>query len=75
MLRYKIDVLQALRDKGFSGYKLFKSSVLGQATMNKILHGEPVKLLTIEKICDLLECQPGNIIEFIEDEDNENAEI
>lgn len=62
-LVYKIDVLAALKEKGYSTYKLSKGLLSGSAVQN-IRMGEPISWANIEKVCALLECQPGDIIEY-----------
>lgn len=63
-VRYKIDVLAALKDAGYTSYKLRTEKLLGQATLTQIRRGEPVSWLNIARICELLNCQPGDILEY-----------
>lgn len=64
---YKIDVLRALKEKGITSYTLRKGDVLGGATMQKIRRGEIVNAANLSKLCHLLHCQPGDILEYVED--------
>lgn len=66
-LRYKIDVLEALKQKGHTTYSLRKDNKLSQSTIQKLREGKGVAWENIENLCALLECQPGDIIEFIPD--------
>ena len=68
-LRYKIDVLEALKQKGYTTYSLRKDNKLSQSTIQKLREGKGVAWENIENLCALLECQPGDIIEFIPDSD------
>ena len=68
-LRYKIDVLEALKEKGFTTYTLRKENKLSQSTLQKLREGKGVAWENIENLCSLLECQPGDIIEFVKDND------
>ena len=61
---YKIDVLAELKKKGYSSYRLRKERIFGEATIQKIRTGEPVSWENISTICRLLECQPGDIVEY-----------
>lgn len=63
-LKYKIDVLQALRDHGWTQNRIRNEKLIGQAMLSKLRHGELVSWATIEIICRLLNCQPGDIIEY-----------
>lgn len=66
-LKYKIDVVDALKAKGFYPQKIRKEKLLSESTMTKLRRGEPVSWENLETICKLLECQPGDIIEYIDD--------
>ncbi len=63
-LRYKIDVVTALKDAGFTTYRLRNEKLLGEATMTKLRKGELVSWNNIDTICSLLNCQPGDLIEY-----------
>ena len=64
-LQYKIDVLSALRSSGFSSYTIRKNNLLPQSCMTSLRAGEPISWASIESICRLLNCQPGDILEFV----------
>ena len=64
MIAYKIDVLQALRDAGWSSYRLRRECVIGQREMQNLREGKPVSWAVLGKLCELLHCQPGEIIEY-----------
>lgn len=70
MLRYKIDVLEELKNKGYSSYKLRKEKLMGEAQIQKIRDNELVSKETLNTICKLLNCQPGDILEYVEAEEN-----
>ena len=63
-VRYKIDVLQALKDKGFTSYRMRKEKLLGEATIQKLRKNELVSWENIGRICSMLRCQPGDILEY-----------
>ena len=69
MLRYKIDILEELKEKGYSSYKLRKYKLMGEAQIQKIRSGELVSKETLNTICKLLNCQPGDILEYVETEE------
>ena len=62
---YRIDVMAALKEKGYSSYKLRKEKLLGEATMTDIRKGQIVSLENLTRLCKLLECQPGDILEYV----------
>lgn len=66
-MKYKIDVLEALRRAGFTSYKLRTDKLMSESTIQKLRNGEMVALSNIEVVCRLLKCQPGDLIEYVED--------
>ena len=69
-LRYRIDVLEALKEKGFTTYTLRKESKLSQSTIQKLREGKGIAWENLENLCALLDCQPGDIIEYVKDRDD-----
>lgn len=67
MIRYRIDVLAALKAAGYSTYKLRKDKIMGEATIQQLRTGTLASLATLELLCRLLDCQPGDIIEYVAD--------
>lgn len=63
-IKYKIDVLAALKDAGYSTTRIRKESLIGQSYLQQLRHGELVSWKTIETLCRLLNCQPGDIVEY-----------
>ncbi len=68
MIKYKIDIMDALKEKGYTSYKLRKEKTFGEATMTKFRRKEYINFDNLNLLCQLLECQPGDIIEFIPDQ-------
>lgn len=68
-LRYKIDILSALKAAGYSTYKLRKEKILGESTLQQLRNKELVSWKNIETLCKLLNCQPGDIIECVPEND------
>ena len=66
-LKYKIDILEALKDAGYSSTRLRKEKLMGESYMTQIRRGEMVSWKTIETICRLLDCQPGDLVEYAPD--------
>ena len=61
---FKINVLQALKDKGYSTYCIKNEKLLSQSTLQKLREGKPVSWENIEAFCRLLELQPGEVLEY-----------
>lgn len=67
MLTYKIDVLETLKESGYNTTRLRKEQIIGESSIQLLRKGEMVGIKTLEKICDILDMQPGNIIKYVED--------
>ena len=67
-IKYKINVLEALKEKGYNTGKIRKDKIMGEAMLQKIREGEMVSWAVFKKLCQLLECQPADIIEYVEEE-------
>ena len=65
-IRYRFDVLEALKAAGYTTYRIRKENILGQSTLQQLRMGELVSWANIEKLCRLLNCQPGDILEHID---------
>ena len=66
-IKYKIDVLKALKEAGYSSVRIRKEKLIGQSYLQQIRRGEIVSTACLDKLCELLHCQPGDIIEYIKE--------
>ena len=71
MISYE-KLVNKLKENNFSQYKLKQEKILGSATITKIfknngINGESSDIKIVDKMCKLLDCQPGDILEKIED--------
>ena len=69
-IRYKIDVLEELKAKGYNTNRIRKEKIMGEAMLQKIRNKEIVSWATIDTLCRLLNYQIGDIVEYIDDEGN-----
>lgn len=70
MIRYKIDIIQALKDRGYNQTRIQREKILPGQTIQNIKQGKGVTMDTLNRICCMLRCQPGDLIEcFITDEE------
>ena len=67
-LQQKINIIAALKNAGYSTYRLRKERIFGEATIQKFRRNEPLSWENISLLCQLLHCQPGDLLEYIEDE-------
>ncbi len=68
MIKYKIDIMDTLKEKGYTSYKLRKEKIFGESTMTKFRKKEYINFDNLNLLCQLLECQPGDIIEYVNEE-------
>lgn len=64
---YRINILEALKAKGYSTYRIRKEKLLAESVLQQIRNGELVSWSNISTICKLLDCQPGDLVEYTED--------
>ena len=63
-IRYKVDILAELKKKGYSSTRIREEKLIGQSYLQQLRRGELVSWKALDTICALLECQPGDLIEF-----------
>ncbi|MCL2367246.1 MAG: helix-turn-helix domain-containing protein [Oscillospiraceae bacterium] len=69
----KYDKLFALlKEKGYSSYRLRQEKIVGQSILQKLREGGDIDTRTIKRFCALLDCQPGDIMEYVPDESEGN---
>ena len=66
-IRYKVDVIAALKEAGYNTTRIRKEKIMGEAMLQKIRSGQMVSWATLETICDLLGCQPGDLLEYVKE--------
>lgn len=67
LLRWKVNVLQALREKGYYPHRMRVEKLFGEATIQKMRHQRLVSWTEFDRLCRLLGIQPGDLIEYVED--------
>ena len=63
-LKYKINVLDALKEKGYSSYTLRKEKLLSESTIQKLREGEGVAWDNLDTLCRLLDCDISELLEY-----------
>lgn len=66
-IRYKVDVIAALKEAGYNTTRIRKDKIMGEAMLQKIRSGQMVSWATLETICDILGCQPGDLLEYVKE--------
>ena len=65
---YKLDILAALKEKGYNTNRLRKEKLLSEGVIQSLRENKYIALQNISKICELLECQPADLLEYQKEE-------
>ncbi len=70
MLKYKVNILAELKKAGYPTTRIRRERLLAEGTVQKIREGKiAMTLESLGVICDILECQPGDLVEWVRDEE------
>lgn len=67
LLAYKFDVLEALKEAGYTTSRLRKEKLLNESAIQYIREGKPIGPVPLNQLCKLLDMQPGNILKYTDD--------
>lgn len=68
MIKYKVNILEKLKDAGYSSYRLRQEKILAEGTLQKMRSGNSsINLSSLSPVCQILRCQPGDLVEWVED--------
>lgn len=56
-----------MKEKGLTTYKIRKDNIISQRALSSIIHDQSITMETVNKLCAALNCQPGDILEYIPD--------
>ena len=66
-IRLKADILAALKERGYTTYKLRQEKLLGESAIQKLRSEKLPSWNELNTICRLLDKQVGEIVEYIPD--------
>ena len=66
-------LLKIFDERKITSYTMKKDNVIGQASYQKIKYGGDIDTRTIGRLCEYLNCQPGDILEYVKDEKDSGA--
>jgi putative transcriptional regulator len=67
-ITYKIDIIKKLKDAGYSTYRIRKEKLLAESTLQSIRDKKSISWENVATICGLLNCQPGDLLMYLDDE-------
>ena len=56
-----------LKKAGYTTTKIREEKLLGQSYLQQLRHGELVSWKAIDTICELLNCQVGDLVEYVKE--------
>ena len=63
-------LFRLFEEKGITTYTIRKNNIMSQSALTKMKNGTgSIDTRTIEKLCAILDCQPGDIMEYVPDDD------
>ena len=69
MIKYD-KMFKLLKEKGYNTTRIRKEKVISEDTLTSIRAGKGgLAHKTIDKLCKILECQPGDLMEWIPEEE------
>lgn len=57
---------QTMEEKGITQYRLLKSGI-DNKTLDTLKKNNNITLLTLEKLCKILDCTPNDVVKFLDD--------
>lgn len=67
-LQFKIDVVAALKEKGYTSYKIRNEKILSESTLQKLRAGKGISWDNLEILCKYLDCDISDILEYQKEE-------
>lgn len=67
MLKYKFNILSEFKKHGYKTTTIRQNKIMGERQLQTIRDGQ-VTISNINIICQLLDCQPGDILEYVPDD-------
>lgn len=59
------DILGKLKAAGYNTNRLRQEKLLPESTIQAIRSGKPITTKSIDTICSLLNCKPGEILDYV----------
>lgn len=70
MLKFRINIADALERKGFTSYKAKKTKILSQDTLKKLKNEDTnISLEAINRLCMILDMELKDVLEYVNDDE------
>lgn len=67
-------IMKMLSENGWSSYRLRNEKVIPEGTLSRIRSGRPITTSTIDTLCRLCRCQPGDLISYVPELEKEERD-
>ena len=74
MIVFKVNVLDVLKAKGYTSYKIRQEKVIGQAMLQKLRANQLPSWDVLNTVCRISGLQIGDILEYVPDESSVSEE-
>lgn len=58
---------ETLKSKNITTYKLIKDYNVSRGLLDRLKHNKPISTVTLNDLCDILDCQVQDILIYIKD--------
>lgn len=62
---YKVDIIKELKAHGYNTNRIWKEKLLSEGVLQSIRMKKYISMDNLSRICELLECQPADLIEYV----------
>lgn len=63
-IKYRMDIIEALKIKGYTTYRIRKEKLLSEGAMTSLRKSMPISFENLGKLCELLDCKVEDIIYY-----------
>lgn len=67
MIVIKGNLLEKLKENGYNTTRIRKEKLLGESVLQKLREGRLPSWNELNRICTMLEVQPGDLLEYVPD--------
>ena len=62
-----LDIMRKMQEAGWTSYRIKKEKRLPGSVVDRLRTGRPVTTDTIDTVCEMCNCQPGDLLKWIPD--------
>lgn len=68
MIKQKIQIIAALNAAGYNPARIRREKIIGENDMSRLRRGHIPSHSLLDRLCRLLDCQPGDLLEYVPDD-------